>query len=44
MILCEISDYVTSEVRKQSIVINGKMQTPTLTSSSTVGMLGVIGN
>lgn len=35
--LGEISDYVTSEVRKQSIVINGKMQTPTLTSSPVVG-------
>ena len=35
--LGEISDYVTSEVRKQSIVINGKMQTPTLTSSSAIG-------
>ena len=35
--LGEISDYVTSEVRKQSIIINGKMQTPTLTSSSAVG-------
>ncbi len=35
--LGEISDYVTNEVRKQSIVINGKMQTPTLTSSSAVG-------
>ena len=35
--LGEISDYVTSEVRKQSIVVNGKMQTPTLTSSSAVG-------
>lgn len=35
--LGEISDYVTSEVRKQSIVINGKMQTPTLTSSSVIG-------
>lgn len=35
--LGEISDYVTSEVRKRSIVINGKMQTPTLTSSSTIG-------
>ena len=35
--LGEISDYVTREVRKQSIVINGKMQTPTLTSSSAVG-------
>ena len=35
--LGEISDYVTSEVRKQSIVINGKMQTPTLISSSAIG-------
>lgn len=35
--LGEISDYVTSEVRKQSIVINGKMQTPTLTSSLAIG-------
>ena len=35
--LGEISDYVTNEVRKQSIVINGKMQTPTLTSSPVVG-------
>ena len=35
--LGEICDYVTSEVRKQSIVINGKMQTPTLTSSSVIG-------
>ena len=35
--LGEISDYVTSEVRKQSIVINGKMQTPTLTPSTSVG-------
>lgn len=35
--LGEISDYVTSEVRKRSIVINGKMQTPTLTSSSAIG-------
>lgn len=35
--LGEICDYVTSEVRKQSIVINGKMQTPTLTPSTSVG-------
>ena len=35
--LGELSDYVTTEVRKQSIVINGKMQTPTLTSSSAIG-------
>ena len=35
--LGEISDFVTSEVRKQSIVINGKMQTPTLTSSPALG-------
>jgi hypothetical protein len=24
----ELADYVTTEVKKQSIVINGKMQTP----------------
>lgn len=35
-ILGEISDYVTSEVRKQSIVIKGRMQTPTLTSLSAI--------
>lgn len=35
--LGEICDYVTSEVRKQSIVVNGKMQTPTLTPSTSVG-------
>jgi len=35
--LREISDYVTNEVRKQSIVINRKIQTPTLTSSSVIG-------
>ncbi len=35
--LGEICDYVTSEVRKQSIVVNGKMQTPTLTPSASVG-------
>ncbi len=29
----ELADYVTSEVRKQSIVINGKMQTPTASPS-----------
>ena len=31
--LGELSDYVTSEVKKQSIVINGKMQTPTIIPS-----------
>lgn len=35
--LGELGDYITSEVKKQSIVINGKMQTPTLTSSSAIG-------
>lgn len=29
----ELVDYVTAEVKKQSIVINGKMQTPTATAS-----------
>ena len=29
----ELADYVTSKVKKQSIVINGKMQTPTATAS-----------
>ena len=29
----ELADYVTTEVRKQSIVINGKMQTPTASPS-----------
>lgn len=31
--LGELSDYVTTEVKKTSIVANGKMQTPTLLSS-----------
>ena len=31
--LGELSDYVRSEVRKQSIVSNSKMQTPTVTAS-----------
>lgn len=31
--LGELSDYVTAEVKKTSIVANGKMQTPTLLSS-----------
>lgn len=30
----ELADYVTSEVKKQSIVINGKMQTPLASPSS----------
>lgn len=33
----ELSDYITSEVKKKSIVENGKLQTPTLTSSSVIG-------
>lgn len=32
--LGELSDYVTSEVKKQSIVVNGKMQTPLVSPSS----------
>lgn len=35
--LGEICDYVTDQVRKQSIVINGKMQTPTVTPSAALG-------
>lgn len=31
--LGELSDYVTSEVKKQSVVINGKMQTPAAIAS-----------
>lgn len=34
--LGELSDYVTTEVKKTSIVTNGKMQTPTLLSSSLI--------
>lgn len=30
----ELADYVTSEVKKQSIVVNGKLQTPLVSSSS----------
>lgn len=30
----ELTDYVTSEVKKQSIVVNGKLQTPLVSSSS----------
>ncbi len=30
----ELADYVTAEVKKQSVVINGKMQTPLATPSS----------
>lgn len=35
--LGEICDYVTSEVRKHSIVINGKMQTPSVIPSLIIG-------
>ncbi|MBQ8502495.1 MAG: caspase family protein [Bacteroides sp.] len=35
--LGEICEYVTDQVRKQSIVVNGKMQTPTLVPSASVG-------
>lgn len=30
----ELADYITSEVKKRSIVVNGKLQTPTVTHSS----------
>jgi uncharacterized caspase-like protein len=30
----ELADYVTSEVKKQSIIINGKMQTPVVSASA----------
>ena len=33
----ELGDYVTDNVRKQSIVVNGKSQTPTVVPSATVG-------
>ena len=32
----ELADYVTSEVKKQSIIINGKMQTPVVSASATL--------
>lgn len=32
----ELANYVSSEVKKQSIVVNGKMQTPTITPSNNV--------
>ena len=33
----ELSEYITTNVRQQSIVVNGKSQTPTVTPSVTVG-------
>lgn len=30
----ELADYLTSEVKKQSIIVNGKLQTPTVSPSS----------
>ena len=33
----ELGDYVTDNVRKQSIVVNGKSQTPVVVPSATVG-------
>lgn len=33
----ELGDYVTDNVRKQSIVVNGKSQTPTIVPSTTIG-------
>ncbi len=35
--LGELSDYVTDNVVKKSIVVNGKSQTPTISSSATLG-------
>lgn len=35
--LGELGDYITSEVKKQSIVLNGKMQTPTVIPSAQAG-------
>lgn len=35
--LGELSDYVVSEVKKNSIVKNGKLQTPTIVASSQIG-------
>ena len=35
--LQEIGDYVTEEVRRQSQVVNRKLQTPTVSASATMG-------
>lgn len=35
--LSELSDYITTQVSKKSIVLNGKSQTPTVVPSATVG-------
>ncbi len=35
--LGELSDYVTDSVVKKSIVVNGKLQTPTISSSAALG-------
>ena len=35
--LAELADYVTTEVKKRSIVINGKMQTPSVNTSPHIG-------
>lgn len=35
--LGELSEYISNNVKKQSIVTNGKIQTPTITSSKIVG-------
>ncbi len=32
----EIADYVTSEVKKRSLIINSKMQTPSVTPSKSI--------
>lgn len=35
--LLELGDYITTNVRQQSIVLNGKSQTPTISASTTLG-------
>jgi hypothetical protein len=37
MSLGDLQDYVTDEVAKKSIVVNGKSQTPTVTPSANIG-------
>lgn len=37
MSLEELSSYVKEQVRQQSVVINGKVQTPTVNVSSSLG-------
>ena len=35
--LGELGDFVKTQVERQSVVVNGKLQTPTLIPSATVG-------